>query len=153
MESTNEMKQNLLLADDDIDDCMFFKEALTDLDLPVALVAVNDGVELMEFLLKKTDDLPDVLFLDLNMPRKSGFECLSEIKLNEKLKQLPVIILSTSLDLEVANLLYDNGAHYFIRKPGEFAVLKKVIHDALIIVSQNKSKQPSREQFILQSSL
>ena len=52
-----------------------------------------DGEQLMKLLTEKTDELPHVLFLDLNMPRKNGFECLSEIKLNEKLKKFLVIII------------------------------------------------------------
>ncbi len=116
---------NLWLADDDADDCMFFKEALDELPLDSSLVTVNNGEELMRALATKSTTLPDVLFLDLNMPRKTGFECLSEIKRNEGLKSIPVIIYSTSLDLAVVNLLYEKGAHHYIRKPGEFSDLKK----------------------------
>src|SRR5215203_94230 len=100
----------ILLADDDEDDCMFFKEALDELSLPVSLNTVGDGVELMDFLKSNLINLPHVLFLDLNMPRKTGFECLSEIKQNEKLKQLPVIIYSTSANPDVIESLYNNGA-------------------------------------------
>jgi len=146
----NTIKYNLLLADDDTDDCIFFKEVLEELEITASLTIVNDGVELMRLLSKKTDTLPDVLFLDLNMPRKNGFECLLEIKLNDKLKHLPVVIFSTSLDMQVVNLLYEKGAHYYIRKPGEFSKLKKVIHEALTITSQTKSAQPAKEKFILQ---
>jgi CheY-like chemotaxis protein len=146
----NTIKHNLLLADDDTDDCIFFKEVLEELGVDTTLTVVNDGVELMRLLSKKTDSLPDVLFLDLNMPRKNGFECLLEIKLDDKLKHLPVVIFSTSLDMQVVNLLYEKGAHYYIRKPGEFSKLKKVIHEALTITSQTKSAQPAKEKFILQ---
>lgn len=143
------MHYRLLLADDDIDDCAFFRDALEDLPISATLLTVNDGVALMNFLSAKSENLPDALFLDLNMPRKSGFECLLEINLTETLKNLPVIIFSTSLNMEVVDLLYQKGAHYYIRKPGEYNKLKKVILEAVILTSKNKSIQPARDQFIL----
>ena len=147
----NKLEYRLLLADDDEDDCVFFKDALADLDFPVALVVVNDGVQLMNYLsYSPFGNLPDILFLDLNMPRKSGFECLSEIKLIDKLKDLPVIIFSTSLDMNVVDLLFEKGAIYYIRKPGDFSKLKKVILTALTITTQTNYTQPARDKFILQ---
>ena len=140
---------NLLLADDDTDDCIFFKEALEKLPLSTHLTTVHNGEQLMQLLTKETNELPHVLFLDLNMPRKNGFECLSEIKLNQKLKQLPIIILSTSLKQEVVNQLYKNGAKYFMRKPAEFSQLKKVIQQALTLIVQENISQPTRENFVL----
>lgn len=145
----NTFSFNLLLADDDLDDCNFFKEALDDLPLTANLTIVNDGVQLMTHLASSADNLPDILFLDLNMPRKSGFDCLSEIKSNDKFRPLPVIIFSTSLDIEVVNLLYEKGAHYYIRKPGEYSKLKKAILDALTLTAQNNFMLPAREQFVL----
>jgi len=145
----NKMHHNLLLADDDIDDCALFKEALDDLSISATLLTVNDGVHLMNFLSANSDNLPDALFLDLNMPRKSGFECISEINLFDKLKSLPVIIFSTSLNTEVVDLLYQKGAHYYIRKPGEYNKLKKMIFEAITLTSINKSTQPPRDKFIL----
>jgi len=104
----NKKQYNLLLADDDEDDCDFFKEALDELHLPTSLVTVNDGVQLMDFLSEKSvENLPDILFLDLNMPRKNGLECLREIKQNEAYKNLPVIIFSTSLDRDIVDLVYE----------------------------------------------
>lgn len=142
---------NLLLADDDEDDCTFFKEALDDLSLPVTLVTVNDGVQLMSHLaVTDSDNLPDLLFLDLNMPRKNGHECLAEIKKMDQLKSLPVIIFSTSLDSEIVNTMYDKGALYYIRKPGDFSKLKQVIGNALKVTAENNFKKPERENFILQ---
>jgi len=146
---------NVLLADDDTDDCRFFKQAVEELMLSTSLTIVNDGEQLMQHLSKgigtpELVSLPHVLFLDLNMPRKNGFECLSEIKLNTELKQLPVIIFSTSFEQEVVNRLYENGAQYFIRKPSEFSQFKKIIHQTFItlIVPQIIS-QPTRENFVL----
>ncbi len=141
---------NLLLADDDTDDCFFFKEALEELPISAKLTTVNDGVQLMQQLSAKETLLPDALFLDLNMPRKSGFECLSEIKRINKLMNVPVIIYSTSLNTEVVDLLYQKGALYYIRKPGEFNLVKKVIFEAVTFISQKKLTQPARDKFILQ---
>jgi len=147
----NTERYNLLLADDDDDDCLFFKEALDETSINAALSIVHDGVQLMDFLETNTpNNFPDVLFLDLNMPRKNGLECLAEIKADEKLKKLPVIIFSTSLDSEIVNNLYKNGASYYIRKPGDFSKLKKVIEIALTTASENNFKQPERAHFILQ---
>lgn len=85
-------KLSIILADDDIDDCLFFTEALEELKINIQLKIVHDGEELMRQLALKNNKY-DVLFLDLNMPRKNGFECLQEIKSNEKLISLPVINL------------------------------------------------------------
>ena len=141
---------NLLLADDDTDDCFFFNEAIEELSISAKLTIVNDGVQLMQLLSANETLLPDALFLDLNMPRKSGFECLSEIKISDKLMKLPVIIYSTSLNTEVVDLLYQKGAYYYICKPGEFKKIKKVIFEAVTFISQNKLMQPERDKFILQ---
>lgn len=145
----NEIKYNLLLADDDLDDCLFFKEALEELPVDAFLSTVNDGVQLMDFLSTNSGNLPDTLFLDLNMPRKSGIECLSEIKVMDELKNLPIIIFSTSLDLDVVDSLYAKGANYYIRKPGEFSALKKVILEAINLTKKANFKHPKRDEFIL----
>ena len=139
----------LLLADDDKDDCLFFKDVLGELPVSAQLTTVHDGEQLMIYLGDTSRELIDVLFLDINMPRKNGFECLAEIKQNEKLKDLPVNIFSTSYEQEVVNSLYESGAHYFIRKPSEFAQFKKIIYHTLLLIVQEKITQPSRENFVL----
>jgi len=124
-------RRHILLADDDEDDCLLFKDALEELELPVYLTVTNNGEQLMQALSDTNGLLPDIIFLDLNMPRKNGFECLTEIKQSEKLKQLPIVIFSTSFEKDMADLLYRQGAQYCIRKPNEFSRLKEVIHQAL----------------------
>jgi len=143
------MKHYLLLADDDPDDRIFFREALEDLPVSIHLTTVSDGVELMDLLTKKEDALPDILFLDLNMPRKTGYQCLSEIKCVKELQDLPVIVLSTSFDHDIVSQLYDKGVSYYIRKPGDFAKLKRLIHEAIALVSASEKEQPVKENFIL----
>ena len=83
------------------------------------------------------------------MPRKNGCECLAEIKANDMLKEIPVVIFSKSLDMEIVNKLYENGAHYYIRKPGDFNVLKKVIYQATVLLKEDNINQPERSNFIM----
>ena len=140
---------NVLLADDDVDDCIFFRQALDELHLTTKLIAVHDGEQLMQLLNEVEYRLPHVLFLDINMPRKNGFECLAEIKLSLKLQGLPVIVFSTSFEQEVVNRLYKNGAQHFIRKPSEFSQFKKIIHHTLSLITPGNVSQPSPENFVL----
>ena len=133
----NLKKLNILLADDDIDDCHFFKNALEALPISTQLKTVHDGDELMIYLAENAEHLPHVLFLDINMPRKNGFECLAEIKQDEKLKDLPVIMFSTSNAQEKINILFKTGADVYIRKPSNFAQLVQVIQHALPIAAEN----------------
>ena len=142
---------NILLADDDTDDCMFFEKALQELFIPTDFTAVHDGEQLMQLLTNETTKLPHVIFLDLNMPRKNGFECLSEIKLNEKLSGIPVIIFSTSFENETVNQLHKSGAHYYIRKPSQFSQFKSLIQQSLEFIAQEITEQPSRDDFVLKS--
>src|ERR1035437_4799733 len=133
---------NILLADDDVDDRSFFKKALEEIPLATHLTIVRDGEQLMDCLSENSEHLPDVLFLDLSMPRKTGFECLSEIKGNKKLKDLPVIMFSTSFtrgisfEGDLISILLKIGAQDFIRKPGDFVLLKQAIHNAIIKVAE-----------------
>jgi CheY-like chemotaxis protein len=142
-------KINLLLADDDVDDCDFFRDALDDYPVTTTLTIVHNGVELMKLLTQKGYKLPRALYLDLNMPRKSGFECLSEIKLNQTLKQLPVIIFSTSFDREIVKLLHQRGANFYIRKPAEFSNFKKIILKSITLIVEDKNKQTTKEEFVI----
>jgi CheY-like chemotaxis protein len=139
---------NILLADDDVDDRFFFGMALKALPYTIDLTTVENGEKLMDHLNANTAKLPDVLFLDLNMPRKNGSECLSEIKTNPKLRQLPVIIYSTSINEDVADSLYKNGAHNYVPKQ-DLPELIKVLNYAVTLIIENKFAQPNREQFIL----
>jgi CheY-like chemotaxis protein len=129
------MALQLLLADDDEDDCLFFKQALAELTIASHLTTVEDGEQLMHWLATNTGPLPDALFLDLNMPREGGYECLEEIKADQRLRQLPVIILSTSFEKEMADLLHKKGAHSCVIKPADFSQLKQVIQQALSLLT------------------
>ncbi|MBL0048202.1 MAG: response regulator [Bacteroidetes bacterium] len=134
---------SILLADDDKDDRYFFEKALKELSIPTLINSVNDGEQLMLYLVKHAANLPDVLFLDLSMPRKNGFECLSEIKENQVLKNIPVIMFSTSYtkdfnyEKNMIETLQKIGAQDYIRKPDNFEKLKEVIKLALDRIIDN----------------
>jgi len=135
----------ILLADDDRDDRFLFREALSELPIATNLETVHDGEQLMSYLSEHEDNLPDVLFLDLNMPRKNGFECLTEIKLNDKLRHIPVVMFSTSYprdvhyEQDIIKMLYKIGAQDYIRKPSNFTGLKQAIHDTLLKIENSAS--------------
>ncbi len=128
---------NILLADDDKDDRFFFTKALQEFSIATDINTVNDGEQLMDYLAENTENIPDILFLDLNMPRKNGFECLLELKGSLLLSSIYVIMFSTSYprdenyETDMIKRLYKMGAQDYIRKPGDFAQLKQVIHLAI----------------------
>src|SRR6202035_2228272 len=99
----------LILADDDLDDCFLFREALSELPVKATLTVVNDGDALLNALALSVAQLPNLIFLDLNMPRKDGMECLREIKGTEILQKIPVVIFSTFINEELTRSLIDLG--------------------------------------------
>ncbi len=118
---------NILVADDDPDDRLMIKEALEEARLANGIDFVEDGVDLMDYLQRRgkhTDrpgsSNPDLLLLDLNMPRKDGREALEEIRADSDLKRIPVIVLTTSAAEEDIAQTYDLGASSFITKPVSF---------------------------------
>ena len=139
---------NILLADDDTDDCLLFKEALKGLNVSTELTVVYNGEQVMDHL-HNTAELPHIIFLDLNMPRKNGMACLHEIKNDKKLKSIPVITLSTSFEQSVVSLLYKDGAQFYIRKPNEFDKLKELISLALKLTLADAPADKTTENFIL----
>jgi len=119
----------ILLADDDADDRLLVMEALLDANFPCAnLNFVEDGEDLLNYLngLGKYIDvaqfaLPDLILLDLNMPKKDGREALKEIRANPKLRKIPIIVLTTSKSPKDIEECYDMGANTYISKPTTFA--------------------------------
>jgi CheY-like chemotaxis protein len=138
---------HILLADDDRDDRYFFKKALGIVPFKTELQTIADGEKLMEYLSEPGIRIPDLLFLDLNMPLKNGAECLGEIKKDPRFKDMPVIIYSTSLNEAVADVLYNEGAHYFIRKQ-DFPRFRKFLFEILTLVASNEMYRPQRSNFV-----
>jgi len=140
---------SICLAEDDEDDCILFKEALSEIPIDTKLTRLSDGDKLLKHLMKAGVEVPDVLFLDLNMPLKNGSECLIEIKKNKKLEHLPVIIFSTSFDLDVVKQLYEHGAWYYLRKPAEYANLKLFMQKALALIKEDQDSNYKVDKFVI----
>ena len=132
--SLNSKPITILMADDDPDDRLLVQEAFDENRLINNLETVVDGEELMDFLHRRgkfvnTTITPGLILLDLNMPRKSGLEALKEIKSDEKLRRLPVVILTTSKAEEDIIKSYDLGVNSFIVKPVTFDSLVELIKE------------------------
>ncbi len=138
-----------MLADDDEDDRLFFKEAFEDVKIEYALSTFHDGEQLMNYLNDHANALPHIIFLDLNMPRKSGLECLREIRADEHLKKISVAIYSTSSAEQDIEETFEAGANVYIRKPNDFNMLKKVLSDVVHINWQYIADGLNKDNFIL----
>ena len=121
--NTSNLQKFVVLAEDDEEDVDIFKDALADLDLNVQLSVFNNGMLLMNYL-EKSEILPDLVFLDLNMPLKNGLQCLKEIKNSDKFKTLNTIILSTSSNELQIEEMYNHGADLFLTKASTYKEFK-----------------------------
>ncbi|GAA0879662.1 response regulator [Algoriphagus jejuensis] len=140
---------NIFLADDDADDRLFFEDALKELAIPTELTLSRNGLELMSNLETLTHHPPPhVIFLDLNMPLKDGLQCLQEIRNTPKLKDIPVVIFSTTANVDTVNKTYEQGANYYICKPPSFALLVKAIERVLSLEMWQAPKTP-KEKYLL----
>jgi len=140
---------NIVLADDDMDDRLLFEEAISEIDVKTKLSLFNDGKALMEYLTLPETVLPEIVFLDLNMPIKNGMQCLKEIRKNETLKDLCVAIYSTSSSEEDIENTFINGANVYINKPNSYSALKKVIAKTIKINWQYHTSALNRDNFLL----
>lgn len=116
----------IIIADDDTDDVQLTKDCFNENKLPIHVNDVGDGQILMDHLKKMTSGvqdsskLPQLILLDLNMPRKSGFETLKELKQDNTLRKIPVVIFSTSKASKDIETAYELGASCFVSKPNTF---------------------------------
>jgi CheY-like chemotaxis protein len=124
---------DILLVEDNPTDAMLTMEAIGDSKVLNTLHHVSDGVEAMEFLLRQgpyaTAPTPGVILLDLNMPRKNGFELLAEIKAHPTLRVIPVVVLTTSKADEDIVKSYGLHANCFVTKPVEFEELVQAVRE------------------------
>jgi CheY-like chemotaxis protein len=122
---------HIFYTDDDTDDQDFFREVVNEINDSHKVVTQNHGNELMQLLITSPSPEPDIVFLDLNMPMKNGFEVLKEIRSDEKFNHIPVVILSTSNTEDSINACKELGANLYISKPGSYEMLKKIMQKVL----------------------
>jgi CheY-like chemotaxis protein len=125
----------ILYADDDHDDRDLVFEAFNQIDPSIFCLVASDGKEALD-ILNRSRDLPDYIFLDINMPIMDGKRCLEELKKNKRFRNIPVVIYSTTKDKQEISQLYDLGASSFIHKPDNFNELCNTL-DGFIKFVQN----------------
>lgn len=138
-----EIYTTLFYVDDDADDLEFFKEAVEDIGKNVSLFAL--GEDLLHAM-HNPPPMPAVVFLDLNMPIKSGFDILDEIKNNMNFDGIPVVVLSTASDHNTINRCWDLGADLYVSKATSIRDLKQVIAHVLTIDWEDYGRR--REEFV-----
>lgn len=123
----------ILIVEDDLGDVELIKESLKMSKFKMVLSHVSDGQECMEYLRRqgqyKAVTKPDVVLLDLNLPKKDGRQVLAEMKTDPLLKKIPVVILTTSDNQADINKTYELGANCFVTKPVDFEQIKKIVNE------------------------
>ena len=140
---------HILFSDDDTDDALLFTQAADLMTTPILLSFAEDGEQLMRFLTR--DTLPDLIFLDLNMPVKNGIECLREIRNDNKLDDLPIIVYTTSDNPRDIDACYELKANLYVVKPTSFESIIKTLKKIINIDFKNQDF-PDKENFILETA-
>lgn len=140
----------ILLTDDDEDEREFFAQAIADLHLNYPVEFCKNGLELLAHLDDINTEMPDIIFLYLNMPKLSGFKTLQKIREDDRFKNIPVIaIYSTSTAMDGVRNTFGLGANVYIVKPISFGGLKKAILKVIETDWKEKSQDAKIESFVL----
>ena len=142
---------NILLADDDDDDRAFFKECLTSINTPTQLISVKNGDRLMDYLANGL--LPDIIFLDINMPRKSGLDCLREIRAESRYNHIPILMFSTSSHLKDIDEAFSMGANLYIPKSEFFKDEAQAVASIFSVEWKKKLLTRDKNKFVLQGKI
>ena len=144
----NKSIKSLLVADDDLDDLMLLLSAIQSLRTDVKVCHVRDGGELFSFL--KSESIPDLILLDINMPKIDGMDCLKRIKSQPEYNNIPIVMHSTSSNNEIIDRCYQYGASRYIVKPIFYRDIVGFMK-MLLAMDWNRARMVSRDEFILSS--
>jgi len=139
---------NLLLADDDSDDCLFFEEALAEIAPDATIQVKKDGEEVLNYLFNPQSILPDIIFLDLNMPFIDGVKCLEEIRQSNRMNDIFIVMNTTTASQREIDLSFEKGANLFLIKPNSFSELQNSIEVILNLDFKTLIQRRQREQFV-----
>jgi CheY-like chemotaxis protein len=138
--------KTLFIIDDDEDDQLFLHEAIRDLNIPIACYYANNGELALQQLKMEEIPVPDFIFLDLNMPKLNGKECLIEIKKLPQYAHVPIIIYTTSSNQKDMQEIMELGAHYFLTKPTRISELCNRLLDIFSIDWKQVFRKNSAKQ-------
>ena len=146
-----EMTLNILLVDDNVDEHFFFRHSLLLVTRPIYFHALPGGQEMIEYFKNESNPLPDILFLDINMPMRNGRDCLSYIRSDVRLESVPVVMYSTSDSQRDIDDTYELGADLYVRKPNGMDAIRDMISSVIRIYERDQLKHSSKEVFLLAS--
>jgi CheY-like chemotaxis protein len=149
MVTTENQSIRILLADDNAADRELFQEALADADINATLITVNDGEKLMYYLARANGEHPDIIFIDINMPCKNGKECVREIRSNNKLDLVPVVMFSISSRKEDIEETFASGANLYVSKPVFFLDEVEILKKIFSLNWREELLKPDRARFVL----
>jgi CheY-like chemotaxis protein len=121
----------ILLVDDDFDDCQLFTEIVKGIDPSSKVVSLHDGIEALNYLNAFDAVMPDMIFLDINMPRMNGKQVFAVLQQEERLCKIPVVIYSTSIDDREMEFYAGLGVHCLV-KPSTYKGLKEALYGLII---------------------
>jgi CheY-like chemotaxis protein len=145
----NDQPIKIFLADDNQGDCISFGKALAEIDLYTRLTFVNNGEQMIQILNLNKATPPDIIFLDVNMPVKTGYECLEDIRKIPEFEDTPVVIMSTSSAVETVNRAFTQGASLYFCKPNSFPKLKEMLRQILHMEWDIRVKEISESDFYM----
>jgi CheY-like chemotaxis protein len=142
-------KLHIFVADDDPDDLDIFKIIIKEISSDIKITVAKNGLELLEFL---DIVVPDIIFLDINMPCMNGIDCLSEIRKQKKLDDVPVIMFSTTAEEKHINSTYVLGANLYLQKPVYTSSIHETLYKTLSLTRKDFFPQPPISRYLFKIS-
>lgn len=131
---------SILLIEDDHDDIYLLESALADNSVTYRMDTIREGDKVQPYL-HSSGAIPDIIVLDFNLPKKHGREVLRDIKADDRYKQIPLIVLTTSSAKEDRDYSYQMGAQHFITKPSNLQGFNKTVEIICSLVNKNEADQ------------